>query len=83
MSGTIAVLGLTSLHAFWVYKYYSKSARLYAQLIYLSYMPAAYFNDQRIQKYMAISFAMIHLVFSALVCVLLWTADAIMEMGNK
>ena len=70
---TLAVLTLTFLHAFWVYKFYMKSKRAYNMLLELEFLPAAYFDDQRIQPYLALTFSSVHFIFSVVICTLLWT----------
>jgi hypothetical protein len=61
---TIALSGLTLLHAMWVHRHYVRSVAAHRLLLKLSYVPESYLEPRRIHKGLALSFGITHAYIS-------------------
>ena len=65
-----AALLLTAFHAVWVWRYYARSARVYARIAELKYIDTQDIESRRIPAFTRWSYTLIHGIGSALICVL-------------
>lgn len=73
VSFTLVMLLHTAFHATWVIHFYLRSVHIYDQLKDVGYMPTHYFNHERIARFLAISFCVVHFAVTILVLVVVWS----------
>jgi hypothetical protein len=67
--------GVTSFHAWWVYLHYLRSTWVHRRLLDLHYVPTDYYEPQLIQRSLALSFGLSHLLISLIICLAVWLSE--------
>jgi hypothetical protein len=68
----LLLAGVTAFHAWWVYMHYLRSTWVHRRLLELRYVPAEYYVPQLIQRSLALSFGLSHLLISLVICLAVW-----------